>query len=76
MNRLVLIGAALSALLSGCDNTKTVEWYIEHDAERKAMMEKCNNNPRELFNTSDCVNSGAAVNAVFSGAKNRLKEKK
>lgn len=76
MIRLVLLIAVLGAVLSGCEKAKTVEWYIEHDAERKAMFEKCNNNPGELGNSPDCVNVGAAVNAVFSGAKQRLKEKK
>lgn len=74
--RFILIAVVLGFVLSGCEKAKTVEWYIEHHAERKTMLEKCNNSPGEMRMKPDCVNAGAAVDAVFFGDKPGSKEKK
>jgi hypothetical protein len=48
--------------LSACSEpVQTAEWYKEHQAERKAMMEKCANNPGELRGTPNCINAQQAA---------------
>ena len=74
MKRTPLIAALLAAsaaALTGCNSetktqdvtetdVKTVNWYMEHEAERTAMLEKCDNNPGELLGTPDCLNADEA----------------
>lgn len=60
------VGLGLVAVfLSGCSDgtpTQTVEWYKQHDAERKEMNAKCDDNPGKLENTPNCINSKQADN--------------
>lgn len=56
---------AIVAILSGCGEStpvQTVEWYKEHDAERRDMLTKCKNNPGELENSPNCINAQQAEN--------------
>lgn len=75
-----IIFALLVALttLSGCtesakqlsEATQTVDWYKEHGAERKTVLEKCNSNPGELAITPNCINAKSAQNQVDFGSRN------
>lgn len=56
---------AIAAILSGCGEStpvQTVEWYKEHDAERRDMLTKCKSNPGELENSPNCINAQQAEN--------------
>jgi hypothetical protein len=64
MNR-KLLAFFFVAILSGCGEktpVQTVEWYKEHDAERQAMIGKCQDNPGELAASANCVNAKQAQN--------------
>lgn len=53
----------VAAVLTGCgDKTpvQTVEWYKDHDAERKEMVAKCGDNPGQNELTANCVNAKQA----------------
>lgn len=39
---------------------KTVNYYAEHNEERKAVLARCRDNPGELRETPDCVNAERA----------------
>lgn len=59
--------------LAGCtkealDPVQDVEWYKTHEAERKAMLAKCHNNPGQLAITPDCVNAEQAAMEVMTTA--------
>lgn len=56
---------ALLAILAGCgENTpvQTVDWYKEHEAERKEMLAKCEADPGRLGESANCVNAQQADN--------------
>lgn len=56
---------ALLAILAGCgENTpvQTVDWYKEHEAERKEMLVKCKADPGRLGASANCVNAQQADN--------------
>jgi hypothetical protein len=79
MTKNVLIFAMFGtlSLLAGCDDekisgpTQTVDWYKAHDAERKDVLAKCNNNPGELAATPNCVNAALADNKMAMGNSNK-----
>ena len=48
-----------------------VDWYKEHDAERKDMVAKCQNNPGELMMTPNCVNANKAKSSMIWSAKGK-----
>lgn len=47
-------------LLSGCSDTKTVEYYQEHLAERDAKISECLNNPGQAKDDPNCANAASA----------------
>lgn len=52
-------------IITGCsENTpvQTVDWYKEHDTERKEMIAKCNTDPGRLGESANCVNAQQADN--------------
>lgn len=56
-------GTALMGLvlLTGCaEKVHDMAYYKEHEAERKAMLEACSNNPGEKRNDPNCINAGEA----------------
>jgi len=81
MKRAMLILSSMFILtLIGCgeevkkEEVKTVEWYKEHEIERKAQIEKCNNNPGELNITPNCINARSAQSELtFWSNKKRTK---
>jgi hypothetical protein len=57
----------LSVSLSSCkkaEPVQTVEWYVEHEPELWAMLDKCKANPGELRGTPNCVNAQSAANKL------------
>lgn len=63
----------LILMLAGCgkaDPVQTVDWYKTHDAERKAINEKCKNNPGELSKTPNCQNAGEAQDRLMWSSRN------
>ncbi|KHK65304.1 EexN family lipoprotein [Pseudomonas frederiksbergensis] len=56
---------AVTVILAGCGEStpvQTVDWYKNHDAERKGMIVKCEENPGELAATPNCINAKTAAN--------------
>ena len=56
---------AVAVILAGCGEStpvQTVDWYKNHDAERKGMILKCEENPGELAATPNCINAKTAAN--------------
>lgn len=54
---------ALAAALTGCgDNqpVQTVDWYKQHDTERKEMVAKCDANPGQTELAPNCTNAKQA----------------
>lgn len=76
-NALIFAMFGVLSFLGGCDNekvseaTQTVDWYKTHDAERKDVLAKCNNNPGEMATTPNCVNALKADNQVSMGNPNK-----
>ncbi|MDP2027871.1 EexN family lipoprotein [Sulfuriferula sp.] len=66
MKRKILASFIPLLILIGCDAKKeevtvqTVDWYLTHDVERKAMQKECQNNPGELAQTPNCINASLA----------------
>lgn len=61
MKKLTLL--ALFVIITGCgENTpvQTVDWYKEHDGERKDMIAKCKADPGQLAGSANCVNAQQA----------------
>ncbi|WP_448649546.1 EexN family lipoprotein [Pseudomonas corrugata] len=61
----VSIVLAVAVILAGCGEStpvQTVDWYKDHDAERKGMIAKCEENPGELATTPNCINAKTAAN--------------
>ena len=55
------------ALLAGCDEketVQTVDWYKTQEAERLAMIKKCDANPGELALSPNCINAKKAANQI------------
>jgi PBP1b-binding outer membrane lipoprotein LpoB len=64
MKRLSLI-LFVAVALTGCgENTpvQTVDWYKQHDTERKEMIAKCKASPGELSASPNCINAQQADN--------------
>lgn len=65
MKKSTLLCILSCLLLVGCEakneaTVQTVDWYLAHDTERKAMRIECRNNPGELGQTPNCINSSLA----------------
>lgn len=72
MKTKIFIILALTLFAFGCKKTEevqTVDWYEQHNQEREAMLEKCNNNPGELMATPNCINASKA-RAKSTGSDN------
>lgn len=67
MKTKILAGLLPLLILIGCEAKKeevtvqTVDWYLTHDVERKAMQKECQNNPGELGQTPNCINASLAT---------------
>lgn len=70
-NRVLLVMAIVVGL-SACgpkEPVQTVDWYKAHEAERKAMVDRCKANAGELDGTPNCVNANDAANALLWSSK-------
>lgn len=50
--------------LAGCSRESaahTVDWYLAHTADRRALVGRCENDPGTLGRTPACVNAMAAA---------------
>jgi predicted Fe-S protein YdhL (DUF1289 family) len=66
----------LMTALIGCGEStavQTVEWYKDHNAERKEILVKCNNNLGELTKSPNCVNAQQAENEKGNARRGWLK---
>lgn len=66
----------VSVVLAGCgENTmvQTVDWYKDHDAERKDMIAKCKSSPGELAASPNCINAQQAQNEKDLSRRGYLK---
>lgn len=68
-NGVVLVVACLT--LQGCfsseKETKSVQWYIENEAERHAQLKECFENLSEMEGAPNCVNAQRAANKITAG---------
>lgn len=48
---------------------QTVDWYKAHKDERRAMLDRCHNNPGELAATPNCVNASRAESSATWGSR-------
>lgn len=75
----LMISAVLPAFfMLGCEAEKTapvqtVDWYLAHEAERKATQKECQNNSGELGQTPNCVNASIAGNRASAKITNNLR---
>ena len=65
---IALVSLFLTACGTESETTKTVDYYKEHDADRKAKLTECENNPGELANTPNCQNAHKAMIILSSGS--------
>jgi hypothetical protein len=57
----VLVSLAATSLMAGCsEKPKTVEWYMEHKAEREAKVKYCRDDMGRAA-SADCLNAEKAV---------------
>lgn len=77
-----LMVAGTLSVLAGCNKDKsaevavqTVDWYKTHEAERAAMLAKCQSNPGELAATPNCVNANSAKESITWSADGMIKPK-
>ena len=79
MRRILFIAGLMSlALFAGCNEeskatkeAKTVKWYTEHPAERKAQLDICNDNPGVLKDDPNCINAGQSLIQNSGGKWNK-----
>jgi len=69
----------VALLFSGCSEqaeqaepVQTVDWYKEHEGERIAMIQKCQNNPGKMAATPNCINSIQAAADLEKEEMSRL----
>lgn len=51
----------INVFLVSCEEpVHSVEWYQQHEAERKIMLEKCSNNSNLMMKDQNCRNASSA----------------
>lgn len=67
----IIIGAISIAALAGCGESKDVDWWYSHDAERTAKLEACfGDKTGKLMASADCQNADSAnTRKVIDGWK-------
>lgn len=77
VNRMMLV-VAISTGIAACapkEPVQTVDWYKTHEAERTAMVARCDANPGELEDTPNCINAIDAKNALMWSNHSAIKIK-
>lgn len=84
----IFVTVALIFFLTGCqtddekstiktpvpvEKIQTVEWYLDHDAERTAKLEECHNNPGVLKDNANCQNANSAALQLSAGKLKKIK---
>ena len=68
---IVLVSTAIAS--PAWAEANTVDWYVAHEDERKAMEAKCANDPGDLQNDPDCINAKeAGRQAALDTAREKL----
>lgn len=65
MSKVLVLFVLVAVLASGCSERspiQTADWYLENDAERRAMVAKCDASPGELSASPNCINAKQATN--------------
>ncbi|CAM2164763.1 exported hypothetical protein [Burkholderia latens] len=66
-----MVALCAVAALAGCDrNAHDVEWFKTHEAERRAALAKCANDPGRLALTAECVNATKARDDLRLDSRN------
>lgn len=61
MRKSTLVLAGIS-LLSSCQKpAQSVDYYLQHEAERDAMLNRCKTLPQDAERDDDCVNARRAA---------------
>ena len=60
LRKLVLVTLLSLAIVACSKEPKTVDYYLQHEQERTALLEKANSNPGKYLNDSDVINAEAA----------------
>jgi uncharacterized lipoprotein YehR (DUF1307 family) len=63
--KMIFISSVLLALTACGEKEQTVDWYEQNAPERKAMLEKCKNNPGRYQNNPNCINADTAENRLM-----------
>lgn len=68
----LILSASAALLLSAChrEPVQTVEWYMAHNQERAAMLDRCRAMPKaEVATDANCSHAVAAVRKAEDQAK-------
>ena len=58
---IIVLACSINIFLGSCDeSTHSVDWYQQHEAERKSMLKKCNNDPNFMMKDKNCQNASSA----------------
>lgn len=73
MNKMMLVLAAM--VLSGCvgEEPRSVQWFKDHDPERKAVIEDCNRNA--VPDSVECLNAQKAKDDLSLARRGYVKPK-
>lgn len=72
MKKLTITLTFAALVLAGCNEVETVQsvdWYKSNNAERLAIIEKCNANPGQLEVTPNCINAKTAANQLAASKR-------
>lgn len=66
-----IVGMVIIAALAGCGESKDIDWWYSHDAERAAKLEECfSDKTGKLMASKDCQNADSAnTRKVIDGWK-------
>ncbi|MGH8073122.1 MAG: EexN family lipoprotein [Lysobacter sp.] len=73
MNRMILV--MVVTVLSGCvgEEPKSVQWFKDHEAERKAVIDDCNRNA--VPESVECLNAQEAQDDLSLARRGYVKPK-
>ncbi|HET9239204.1 MAG TPA: EexN family lipoprotein [Oligoflexus sp.] len=76
MKKFAVLIVVTSFIAAGCEkekDVKTVEWFKEHEKERREMLAKCNDNPGELIATPNCFNANRAESSMTWSSRSGMR---
>jgi hypothetical protein len=69
---LLLACGLLGSCARSIQSAHTVDWYLAHPADRRALMHRCANDPGTLRHRPDCINARAAAARAGIGSLRNL----